>query len=203
MLFGCFLFFAQQTFGVFFSKADHTETGWLLDQAATFASFKKPGAPGRVRASTTSRMGSVCTRKASGRAVRTSARPAEPKGTRAGGWRRTPTTGEVGTHPRREWPAPAPRASPRPFRRRLRLKGDGSNRSWRRQTPDTRLAVRRAVRRAENAQPRRNMRAHRECRCGSREERAARRRSWRVGPHRGSPSLQSRAASTCQPIARQ
>ena len=104
-------------------------------QAAHFAAFKKPGAPGRVRASKTSRMGSVCTPKASGRAVRTSARPAEPKGTRAGGWRRTPTTGEAGTHPRREWPAPAPRASPRPFRRRLRLKGDGSNRSWRRQTP--------------------------------------------------------------------
>ena len=109
--------------------------GWLLDQAAIFAAFKKPGAPGRVRASKTSRMGSVCTPKASGRAVRTSARPAEPKGTRAGGWRRTPTTGGGGTHPRREWPAPASRASPRPFRRRLRLKGDGSNRSWRRKTP--------------------------------------------------------------------
>ena len=68
---------------------------------------------------------------------------------------------------------------------------------------DARWAVRRAVRRAENAQPRRNMRAHRECRCGSREERAVRHRSWRARPHRGSPSLQSKAASTCQPIARQ
>ena len=67
---------------------------------------------------------------------------------------------------------------------------------------DARWAVRRAVRRAENAQPRRNMRAHRECRCGSREERAVRHRSWRARPHRGSPSLQSKAASTCQPIAR-
>ena len=110
--------------------------GWLLDQAAIFAAFKKPGAPGRVRASKTSRMGSVCTPKADGRAVRTSARPAEPKGTRAGGWRRTPTTAEAGTHPpQREWSAPAPRASPWPFRRRLRLKGDGPVRSWRRQTP--------------------------------------------------------------------
>ena len=62
---------------------------------------------------------------------------------------------------------------------------------------DARWAVRRAVRRAENAQPRRNMRTHRAYRCGSREERAARHRSWRARPYRGSPSLQT-AEQGCQ-----
>ena len=114
----------------------HRGMGWLLDQAAIFTSIKKAGAP--VVLGPPKRRGwarYAHQSKASGRAVRTSARPAEPKSTRAGGWRRTPTTGGGGTHPRREWPAPVSRASPRPFRRRLRLKGDGPNRSWRRQTP--------------------------------------------------------------------
>ena len=66
-----------------------------MRKTAIFAAFKKPGIPGRVMASKISRMGSICTPTASGRAVRTSDRPAEPKGTRAGGWRRTPTTGEA------------------------------------------------------------------------------------------------------------
>ena len=68
---------------------------------------------------------------------------------------------------------------------------------------DARWTVRRRPARAKNAQPRRNMSARQEYRCGSREERAFRHRSWRARPHRGSPSLQSKAASTCQPIARQ
>ena len=46
------------------------------------------------------------------------------------------------------------------------------------------------------------MSAHQEYRCGSREERAFRPRSWRARPHRGSLSLQSKAGNTCQPIAR-
>ena len=109
--------------------------GWLLDQAAIFASFKKAGAPvvlgppkhrGWARYAHHRRAGVRFV-------VRSTCRGA--KRHPAGGWRRTPTTGEAGTHPRREWPAPAPRAPPRPFLRRLRLKGDGSNRSWRRQTP--------------------------------------------------------------------
>ena len=69
-----------------------------------------------------------------------------------------------------------------------------AERGWSRSivaSTDARWAVRRAVRRAENSRPRRNMRAHREYRCGSYEERAVRHRSWRARPHRGSSSPQS------------
>ena len=67
-----------------------------------------------------------------------SARPAEDRGAKrhpAGGRGLAPNANEGGgrhapTTRRREWPVPAPRASPRHFRRRLRLKGDGSVRSW-------------------------------------------------------------------------
>ena len=110
-------------------------SGWLLDQRPFLPHLRKPAPPVVLGPPKHRGWARYAHQRRAERAVRTSARPAEPKGTRAGGWRRTPTTGEAGTHPRREWPAPAPRASPGPFRRRLRLKGDGPFRSWRRETP--------------------------------------------------------------------
>ena len=68
---------------------------------------------------------------------------------------------------------------------------------------DTRWAVRRRPARAENAQPRRNVSAHREYRCGSREESVVRHRSRCARPHRGSPSPQSKATNTCRALAKQ
>ena len=144
-------------------------------------------------------MGSVCAPKASRRAV---CRPLDLPSQKApgrglapnandGGGRHAPTTRVARASAAR--PAPAlSSAAP-------------AERGWFSSivaSTDARWTVCRRPARANNSQPRRNMSARQEYRCGSRKERAVRYRSWRARPHRGSLSLQSKAGSTCQPIAR-
>ena len=117
-------------------KINSLLTGWLLDQRPFLPHLRKPAPPVVLRPPKHRGWARYAhQRRADVRFVRPLDLPSQ-NAPGQGGWRRTQTTGEAGTHPRREWPAPAPRAPPRPFRRRLRLKRDGSVRSWRRQTPD-------------------------------------------------------------------